>query len=189
MHKIKYATYPEHVNRNTIQRELDQTARIEGRREGSSGLGRQIRWYNANICDSYEDAKEFIDARDRGSYDQLAVRYRVLAEPTNEIKKLEETLNQARRKYREMGSKLHFSGAKAALIGCKKCGSKLARTYLKTNYCPMCGADLRPDSTKAAIQRQADKIAELEKKVQIAGKEAARKNGKLMWLVKVEYHI
>lgn len=188
MHNIQYATYAENVNKGAVQREWDQIARVEGRREGCSGLGRQIRWYDTIVCDSYEDAKEFIDARDSGCYDQMAVRYRVPSKPTKETQRLEEGLKQARQKYREMEGALHFSEAKAAFIGCKSCGSKLARTYLKSNYCPLCRNDLRPDSTKAALQRQATKIAELEKKMRIAEKEAAKKNGKLMWLVKVEYH-
>lgn len=77
---------------------------------------------------------------------------------------------------------------KSELIGCKCCGSKIARKYLKNNFCPVCHSDLRPETTLnriAALKAKADKLhdAVLKEETKIA-----KKNGNVRWLVKIEYH-
>jgi len=187
-HNIEYSVYDEDVDKKSVQGEWDTVARCVGRGEGCSGLGRNIRWIEDSMCGSREEAEELIRKLDCGWYDQLAVRFREPSEPTKEMLNLRSRISEARAKYNAADSKFHFQDAKAELIGCKACGSRLARAHLKSNYCPLCRADLRPESTKQAIQRQADKIKELEEKLAAAEKKAAMKNGKIKWLVKIEYH-
>lgn len=68
--------YPLTCNKKKVEDEYNATARIAGRAEGSSGLGKRIRWNNlATPLESREAAEEWIDDHDDGWYDQLAVTY------------------------------------------------------------------------------------------------------------------
>lgn len=77
MHNIEYYSFPEKVDREKVQNELDEHAAFEDRYEGCSGLDSPIRWLErVGIFDDYDKAREGIAANDRNWYDQLAVRYR-----------------------------------------------------------------------------------------------------------------
>lgn len=85
----------------------------------------------------------------------------------------------------------HFKDAKAEYIGCRHCGSKIARKHLRNNNCPVCGADLRPESTLKAIASAYDSYNKANNRLQEEiKKENAKKRDKaeIRWLVKVEYH-
>ena len=79
MHNIHKVTYPENVNKKSVQQEWDNAAACAGKKEGASGLDKDIQWYD-HICDNYEEAEEFITQHDSGWYDQLAVKYRTYPE-------------------------------------------------------------------------------------------------------------
>ena len=82
-HNIHFAEYSENVNKKQVQAEWDDYAAKEDWQEGSSGLGSDIRWID-HICESREEAEEYIRSHDKGWYDQLAVKFR---KPTNESAK------------------------------------------------------------------------------------------------------
>ena len=138
------------------------------------------------VCDTEADARDYIKSVDKGWYDQIAVRFRVPVE-TAKTKDLRNRLMAAREKAREADAVVHFVNAKAAFISCPHCKSKIAQPYIKTNFCPVCHADLRPASALEKAQKAIQKCRDLEEKLQQAERDAAKK-GAIKWLVKIEYH-
>jgi hypothetical protein len=189
-HNIKYFEYKENVDRRKVQNELDRYVAYEDREEGCSGLNTPIRWIESGgILANYDEALEYIKSHDKGWYDCLAVRYRDFdGKDTPALKRAREKLSAAFEKYREFNNKFHFADSKSAYIGCRKCGSKISHQYLKGNSCPICGDDLRPQSTKDTIARYKANVDRATDLVKVEEKKAVEKNGKTMWLVKIEYH-
>lgn len=190
MHNIEYYSHPENCNKKKVESELNTYVTQQTYQEGRHGLDRPIRWLNVGPLPDYDAAKETIEAHDSGWYDQLAVRYREL--PANvSNKKIEELKNKAAEVYQtlmQLEKKVAAKDFKAQLVSCKKCGSKLNKDYLNSNFCPLCRADMRSDTTQkriAALRQKHQELQEVLRKEQAA---LAAKKGKVMWLVKIEYH-
>jgi predicted Zn-ribbon and HTH transcriptional regulator len=189
-HNIQYFTYKEDVNRKRVQAELDNYVAHEDWEEGCTGLYSPIRWIeHCGVLNSYDEALEYIKRHDKGWYDCLAVRYKEsVVRGSAALRTAQERLEVAEKKWRDLDSKLHYADVKSDFIGCRNCGSKVSRKYLKSNRCPVCNSDMRPQSTldtlaryKANLDKQRALVAEEKKK-------SASKNGKTLWLVKIEYH-
>lgn len=136
-------------------------------------------------------AEEFITQHDSGWYDQLAVKYRTYPElSSKKMTDMKNRLEKAKARLDELNG-FHFANAKSQYVGCKKCGSKLSLRYMKSNYCPLCKADLRPESKLASIKSVEDKIYKLAldigKEERLLEKKSKAKST-VQWLVKVEYH-
>ncbi len=189
-HNIRTETYNEKVNRRKVQNEWDTVVAHEDYGEGATGLPNTIRWIENGLSEDYDEAMERIEKLDNGWYDCLAVKYKEYKTPNSkQYNELKERLNKANNDLYVKQTRQHYSEktTKSAYIGCKECGSKISVKHLRRNYCPVCGKDLRPDTTLKEIQRIKTKIAELEK--QLKEKERSNnKNYEVRWLVKVEYH-
>lgn len=192
-HEIRHETYPENVDKKKVQAEWDAAVRRICYQEGASGLGSPIRWLD-KVCGSYEEAEEYIRSKDSGWYDQLAVRYLDFhgIKPSRKMVELQERVEMLEASYTVKANTFHFANIQAAYVTCKGCGSKISRTHLKRNQCPVCGADMRPDSTlksiasaKASWEKALAALKVEEKKHQ----EKCKKQAKVRWLVKVEYHV
>ncbi len=74
--------------------------------------------------------------------------------------------------------KAHFIHKRTSkYVDCPECGSKLNLSYIRGEKCPLCGTDLKPESTIEKINwydRKAD--------------ECAKKYRQEFWLAKIEYH-
>lgn len=188
MHNIEYFTYPENVKKDIVQKELDHVVACEDYKEGCKGLGQPIRWLeNLGICADYESAEKLLRVNDRGWYDQLAVRfYEPIPFKGKAVDELAERAQKAGDAYRKADNAVWASGFKSEYVGCRSCGSKLKRELLRTNLCPVCRADLRPDSTLKLIDvaRNKWRLAQMAHDGYI--KQHAKKCVK--WLVKIEYH-
>lgn len=187
-HNIKHYTYDEKVDRKSVQAELNHYVSMEDWQEGCSGLNNSIRWIESTICDSYDSAMDYLTRNDKGWYDCLAVRYRVPNGTTKALDALKQKANELSKKSYDLATKIHYKGIKSEFVGCKKCGSRLATKYISSNMCPLCRNELRPDSTLDAIAKVKNAYNEALKKVEEMEKEIAKKNGKVQWLVKIEYH-
>lgn len=190
MHNISYYTYPEKCNKKEVEEELNAHVARQTYQEGGHGLDSPIRWLNMEPLPDYDAAVKAIESHDRGWYDQLAVRYREL--PANvSSKKIEELKNKAAEVYQtlmQLEKKVAAKDFKAQLVSCKKCGSKLNKDYLNSNFCPLCRADMRSDTMQkrlATLRKRHQELQEALRKEQAA---LAAKKGKVMWLVKIEYH-
>lgn len=191
-HNIYYEVHDEKCDKRKVQAEWDATVRHEDYQEGSSGLHPPIRWID-KVLDSYDEALKFIEREDSGWYDSLAVKFRDYSalKPSKEVAALENRIKEANAKYRALDEKVHFADAKSAYISCRTCGSRIARQYITRNYCPVCGHDMRPESTLKRLESLENTIQKLKQQLADAKKEFQQKKMKkatIKWLVKVEYH-
>jgi len=191
-HNIKFFSYAENVNRVKVQRELNDYVAHEDWQEGCSGLPRNIRWLeDVNVCEDRNAAEAMIEIKDRNNYDQLAVRYyqnELGQDLCNDEKhrELSDAVIKACNVYRTRADLIYPKTYTAQFVGCKNCGSKLSVKYLKSNRCPLCGHDLRPDHILKAIEAAHKKWDNAQKKLKDYENKKSKK--KVMWLVKIEYH-
>lgn len=191
-HNIDHWVRPENVNKKAFEADINEYVRQHTRGEGGHGLDSSIRWID-HICDNREDAMEYIRSHDKGWYDQLAVKYYDYPklEPTKTMLALQERLRAEQEKRVAYAAAHAVTTFKAEYIGCPECGSKLKRTLLRGNACPLCRAEMRSKTTMETLQRYDANCAELSKKIKeeerkMQGK--MRKQAKVMWLIKTEYH-
>lgn len=191
-HEIKHFTYPENVNKTKVQHDLDNYAAREDWQEGCSGLNSPIRWID-HVCANYDEAEAYIESHDKGWYDQLAVKYREYEkiEPTKALLSLKDRLEKEVEKATWYAAAHSVSSFKAEFVGCPDCGSKLKRTLLKSEKCPLCRAELRGKTTVETLARYDANIRDLQKQIKEEEKKMQEKNLKkstIKWLVKIEYH-
>lgn len=191
-HTIYYRSYPANCNKAEVEESWDRIVQHEDYQEGASGLPNSIRWIDKTL-NSYDEAKNYIDTHDKGWYDCLAVKYLDFSniKPSKKIGELETRLNSCHEAYWFKNNAFHFENAKAEFIGCKNCGSKIARKHLNGNSCPVCRGDLRPESTLKAIQAAKTAVDKARAALDAERKKYNAKchsKAKIRWLVKVEYH-
>lgn len=194
-HNICYHNFPENVDKDSVYENLNTIVMRDTWREGGSLSN--IRWYDTPPLDSIEDAKDFIAANDRNWYDNLAVRYHDFDEthPSKTYLTLLDRRQKAVARHTKLSHAIYAESLQSAYISCKHCGSKLNRMYLlnpwsetRPNCCPVCHEDLRPETTLANIQKTKNAIAAIDAKILVEKRRLAKRFGKIMWLVKIEYH-
>ena len=192
-HNIEHFTYTKNVDKAAVQKELDNYVALEDWQEGCSGLYHNIRWLEDKVYDNCDDALEAIEKLDRGNYDQIAVLYNEISPRMRnsngvdpKLAELEQKVREAEKEMNRRHHILYADTVTAAFIGCKECGSKLARKYIRGNACPVCSSDLRPEHMIKSFN--------VAKNRWLKAKENTRnyinRHGKktVMWLVKIEYH-
>jgi len=185
-HIIGYLTYNENTSKAEIMNDIYELAR----RDGDGGYSSSMTWHdNIPPFDTEEQAREFIEAHDQGFYDDHAVRFKDYSKAVKTAKMAEyamkiEELIKAKKEYIAEHS-VHTFQAKH--IGCPKCGSKLNKDYLSGERCPLCRTDLRSKTTLDKIKWYEDKIDDYHKRYS-AEMMKQKKNAKIMWLVKYEFH-
>lgn len=183
-HCISHITCPEGVNKWDLSDELAREARKNG-----GGLISPIVWHDGAPLESEEAAREWIRSKDGGWYENHAVRFYDYSKATETkkivelAKRIAETV-QARNEYRDSHS---VHGFKAEFIGCPECGSKLSKTHLRGETCPLCRRDLRSQTTLDRLARYQEKISALRKQVE-EQKQKQKDKAVVKWLVKYEYH-
>ena len=186
-HNINHYVYPRFVNKKQVQKELDNYVAHEDWQEGCRGLTQPIRWLEDKVYGSEEEAHEAIKRLDRGWYDQLAVLFQQNEEPHDDrIRALRVKCAEAGDEFRRRDQLLYSQAVKSAYIGCKQCGSRLARNYLKVNSCPVCHAELRPEHMLKSVSAAKAKWEKAKQDVEEYKKKKGAK--KVCWLVKIEYH-
>ena len=76
MHNICHYVYDENVDRNRVQKSLDEFVAMADWQEGCKGLDKPIRWLDSKgVYPDENAALRAVDQFDRGWYDQLAVRF------------------------------------------------------------------------------------------------------------------
>ena len=187
-HNIMHRDYELNVNRNKVQKGWDDYVAHADYGEGATGLPNPIRWVENGISNSYEEAMERIEKMDNGWYDQIAVKYKSYKPcSTKKYNELKTRMHQAFDNYHEKMIRIHYAAenVKSEFITCKHCGSKIATKYIKTNICPVCRTDMRPQSVLQSIENAQKKHAELLRQMKEEEKKAKYE---VRWLVKIEYH-
>lgn len=184
-HNIEYYDYKENTDKKKIQADLDTYVEHCTWQEGGSGTG-GIRWVD-HICKDYDEAQKWIEQHDKGWYDCLAVKYySPLSEKTKKIEELNARIQETYKTYTMRDSTIYVKTRTSEFIGCSNCKSKLASKFLRTNFCPVCRADLRPETILKSIEAAKVKW----QNAQQAKKDYVDKHSKkeVRWLVKIEYH-
>lgn len=102
---------------------------------------------------------------------------------SDEMKRLEASIVDLKDKLAKYIEERSVKTFTYKMVGCKKCGSQLAKDLLKGDTCPLCGNDLRSPSTIEGENRLKARILEAEEALR---KETDRNhvmNGKRQWLV------
>lgn len=188
-HNIKYFVYSENANRESVKRELDSYVAHEDWQEGCSGLYNDIRWLdNEPICKDEDDVTVKLNRLDRGNYDNLALRF-YQAQPMKDsktYKALQEKARAALEAFRKKDNVRYAETVTADFVGCKGCGSRLSRVHIRTNRCPLCGADLRSKTMRNAVDAAEAKWRKAQQAAEDYVKQHAKK--RVVWMVKIEYH-
>lgn len=196
-HEIYYGVVEDTKEaRKSYEYEMNEAARHDDWREGSSGLPSAIVWKD-KLFPTKEAARNYIEEQsDRSWYLQIAVKFN---EPTGvtyskACETLAERSERLKKRYDELNWRIHYEGVSSALVSCRSCSSKIASAHIGhgkkvANRCPVCGADLRPQSTlaqienaKAAYEKAYDELRKERKKCEAKAKQVVK------WLVKTEYH-
>ena len=145
------------------------------------------------IFDSFDDAVEYVKYKaDWGGY---AVKYREYPEfkPTKAMQDLQKRIFEYRKRIDAL-NKPHYKGVKQATIKCKRCGASLPTSYCgKTwfNDCPICRAELRPQSVLDKQKNYRNTLKDLEKRYNTEVKKINEKNeakAEIKWCVGVDAH-
>ena len=151
------------------------------------------------ICDNVEEAEKKIKALDNGWYDDHAVQFYDIpsVEDTKKMERLMERIAENHMKREAYEEKHLIQNLKSKLITCSHCGSKIAKDYMRSQYCPVCrDQDLRADY----ILKRLEKFEEDDKKIhaeyrrlrkELEDKQTEKYKGKapIKWLAKFEIHI
>ena len=186
-HNVEYYRYPLNVSKDKVKADFDNYVAHADWQEGCCGLYHGIRWLSDKTYKDYQEAHDAIDRLDRGNYDNLAVMYyQSDFTPDEKYNELKAKVEDARKEFESRALKNYPSTITSAFMGCKNCGSKLARLYLQHNSCPVCGRDLRPEYMIKSVEAAKSRY---NKAVENACAYKERKSKKkVMWLVKIEYH-
>lgn len=186
-HCINIKTYDNNVNKKKVFAELNQQAIYEG--DYHDGLSDDISWLDKEF-DSYDQAEQYIHDNYCNWYECVAVKYRDLngVKKTKKIIELENRISKVRNEYDKLDNNIHYKNVQAQYVTCRTCGSKINKDHLRSNRCPVCGKDMRPESLLERLNAMNKKIKKLEKEV-YNEKLKLKGKAKLRWMVKVEYHV
>ena len=143
------------------------------------------------ICNTEEEAKEFLYSKQITRRYNGAVRYRVPVGKTKKMQSLEarlETTVETREQYKKDHHPCTF---KAEFIGCPTCKSKIAKKYIKgySHSCPVCSGELWSETTQKKIAGYNEKIADIQKQIKAEERKANSKSKELAWYVEAELYV
>ena len=186
MHEIRYVNFTEETSKDYISNFVHEFVTTHGDCYGTES----IRFRNMTF-DSYEEARDFIEEHDNVSYGGIAVKFKDSYDLKNKkIIGLENRIQEIKKTKLEYAKKNFVGNRKSAFIGCPICESKLNRKYLKDNFCPVCGEDLRSNTVRDTLDRYYRRIKELEKQIREEKNSDTKKYiPSIKWLVKFEYHL
>ena len=194
-HAISYYDFKYETSTKHITECLEDIARRDG---DAGGLYYGIQFKSITPFESREKAYEYIQKIDK-DYANICVPY--LDYPN--IKVDESKLKELNDKYVALHNEYYgrrdrqfytTETVKSQYLGCKECGSRLAVKYLHGNRCPLCGAEMRPETEMKrleALKARFDKAGDELAKARAKEEEKAKKGVKptKMWLCKIEYHV
>lgn len=185
MHNIMHFTFSEKKSATAIQNEVVDYVHSHGDRYGTD----KVKFIDNRIFENADKARDYIESLANDWYQGYAVKFYDYSKVKNtkKIDELEAKIKETLDKKNEYVSAHSIKNFKASYVGCSKCGSKLSREYLKGNRCPLCGSDLRAESTLERIASFDKRINEYNAKIQ-QEKTKQKDKAEVKWLVKFEYH-
>lgn len=185
MHQVIFKSFPKRLSISDINNYVEKYVNSHGDRYGTT----RVNVLDYAVCGNYEEAYDKINSARNGGYEGWAVKFYDYSNvtPTKRVNELMEKKAETERNREAYINAHSVRTLKANLIGCQKCGSKLRKDFLKANYCPVCHSDLRSETTLETIKRYNARIENYEKMI-AEEKKKQKKQAKIMWLVKFEYH-
>lgn len=182
MHNIEYWSFDEKCNRNEVMADIEEYAERNG--DGYSG---PVKWHDeVKPLKNYDEAEKWIQEHDRGWYDDHAVRYFDNSQVvTKKIEDLQKRFSEMALKISAYEREHSIKNLKAEYIGCQKCGSRLKRSLIVGERCPLCRNDLRSETTKKTLEGYHDKQMKITERIK---EEQEKHSGMVKWLVKFEFH-
>ena len=195
-HACEILTFPEKISTREISKKCGEWATYNCDLQETGGFGYE--YLNVNfttrIFDSYEEAKKYLDGT-FGNYREIAVRYKEYPkiQPNKTISDLERRIMEYATRITEIDEP-HYKGVAQATVKCKSCGSSLSTKFCgKTYYnsCPVCRAELRPESIMKKRESYQNTMYDLKEKLKSEEKKQNQKNStkaQLYWAVACEVH-
>lgn len=195
-HCCDILTFPASMSTRKISKECGVWATNNCDLEETGGYGYDYLdvKFTDKVFNSYDEASEYLEGT-FGDYRQIAVKYKKYpkVQQNKTIADLKRRISEYRIRCNELNNP-HYANVKQATVKCKKCGSSLATNYCGRTYyntCPVCRADLRPESTLKKLEDYEKTIIDLNKKLKDEEKKQNQKNiskAELMWAVACEVH-
>ena len=184
-HAIMREIYPATWTLKKITDDVINFVQTHGDRYGTD----RLRVPTERVFDNIDEANAYIDNADKGWYDGIAVKFLDYTgvSATKKITEYEDKITDILQKKKEYIKAHSVHQQKAAYIGCPDCGSKLNKDKLRGEHCPLCGQDLRAESTLERINSFDVRVNELNAKIAEERKKQKAK-ATVKYLVKYEYH-
>lgn len=194
MHSVQYNIYPQNTKREDILAEINEIVQ-DGTDWGCDyyeygKLTRNDHWHESRIYKNKEEALEAIRRYDNGFYDDHAVLFHDTdaAKETAKTKAIIERIGRIRQRLLKLEADTDVHNRKSATITCRHCDSRINLAYYHGRHdCPVCGGDMRSQTTLNRIAEVGQTLVSAKKQLQ---EERDRQSGEcpVMWLVKFEYH-
>lgn len=190
MHEYYFKSFEKKESKKEIEKFMNRVAINNSEYHNEIG---HIKFYDKTFL-NYDEARSFLEGLGYTDYIQAAVKYydtENVKLPKKYIDKYESIINM-KNNLNSLNTTPHFINVKSNLITCKNCGSKIASSYMsKTNRCPVCHHDMRPQSLLDRIENKRQKINLEVNKLDREKNEyfKKQKNMPVKWLVKIEYHV
>ncbi len=114
-------------------------------------------------CMSRDEAEEILRYLPEGEC--FAVRYHKEPSPSDGMVKMQQRIDAMEEKRARFLEERSVRSFAAKTIGCKKCGSQLAKEFLKDDFCPLCGNDLRSQSTLDTLAQMDESLRDMKKEL------------------------
>ena len=195
-HACEILTFPVSMPTKKISAECGEwaTYNCDLQERGGRGYDYLDVRFTDRVFNSFDDAKEYLDGT-FGNYRQIAVKYKKYpkVEPNKVITDLDRRIDEYNKRCNEL-NKAHYAKVAQKTVKCKKCGSSISTEYCGRTYynsCPVCRADLRPESVLKKLADYEKTINDLKKRRKEEEKKQNQKNvskAELMWAVACEVH-
>ncbi len=182
MHNGLTVSYPVSTPQAEIVTYVQNYVRSRGDRWGADGVNFLT---SEPIFENESKAYDFLMSKVDDCYGGYAVRYYDTSSvSTTRTKVIDIQIQKTIDKKAEWVLAHSIHNLKAKHITCAKCSSRLNKSYIKGEKCPLCYADLRSKAVLERIKGFEDKIALLRKEKE----EHCRPKATVMWLVWFEYN-
>lgn len=184
-HVVIHREFPAATTAAEIRKFVDEYVASHGDRYGTQDISFKP---GLEPFKNRDTAEEWCD-RQSGFYAGVAVRFYDFSDckPSRRMTQLQERLEDNHKRYAEYEAQHSVKMLKAAYVGCSSCGSRLNKEKLRGEKCPLCGTDLRSQSTLDRLKALRSKHLEIMS--QLEDERCKDKNkATIKWLVKFEYH-
>ena len=187
--EIKAAVYQELLNK--VMDDYPDEENTESGWDGMAGVANDIHFYK-NQFETTEEADKFFANMRRTKDRYLCMAVKVL-KPSKKSNKKEELLRKriedAQNRMNAYMNKHHVKDYKSQLIGCKSCGSKINKDFVKEDdLCPLCGYSFLSPTTLEKIESYRSTILKFKHELKELVSDKAEEERPWYWYVTTAYH-